>query len=89
MTGAIVVGDGEGAGNGAVVEVPAATGSTASPTGPSGSDETVETSPVGSTDPIDRSAMGWVGGAVIGLVVGLGVALFVTRRRRAPDAPVS
>src|SRR5262245_22164269 len=76
MTGAIVVGNGVGAGNGDSVEG----SSFQAPPSPEVRIETV-TQPA-SSGPV---AIGWAGGAVIGLGIGLGIAALV-RRRKSPAA---
>jgi hypothetical protein len=76
MTGAIVVGDGVGAGNGELVEV-----SSFQPN-PSPKVQVKTVTEPASSGPI---AIGWAGGAVIGLGIGLGVAALV-RRRQSPAA---
>ena len=76
MTGAIVVGDGVGAGNGESVHV----SSFQPQPSPELRVETV-TEPA-SSGPV---AIGWAGGAVIGLGIGLGIAALV-RRRKSPAA---
>jgi len=76
MTGAVVVGDGTGAGNGELVTVePLVVGETpADPAAAVASQpETTSTGP----------ALGWVGGGAIGLVAGLGVAVLARRRVRS------
>jgi plastocyanin len=75
MTGAVIVGDGTGAGNGETVQV--------------SSFEQPEPSPVVRvrtvTEPASPApvAIGWVAGAVIGLAIGLGIAALVRRKTTA------
>lgn len=78
MTGAIVVGNGTGVGNGEAVTVaayqaPAAEGDVANPAPPPEAPET------------GSSAIGWVAGGAIGLGLGLGAGLAVRRRGRASN----
>jgi plastocyanin len=83
MSGAIVVGDGTGAGNGSVVTGPAgptAAGSTGAAL--DASTEKVAASPVVATSDASNPAWPWFGGIAIGLVAGIGVATVVGRRRR-------
>ena len=83
MSGAIVVGDGTGAGNGTVITGPAgptASGSTGAVA--TGAGEEVATSPVVATSDASAGAWPWVGGIAIGLAAGIGVATIVGRRRR-------
>lgn len=78
MTGAIVVGDGTGAGNGEVISVP----SLADPRAPTA--EPVDTSPVSAAAATSRSSsVGWIVGGAIGLVIGAISALVLSRRRPA------
>lgn len=78
MTGAIVVGDGTGAGNGEVIDVP----SLADPTGPTAGP--VDTTPVSVTAETSRStATGWIAGGAIGLAIGAIGGVVLSRRRRA------
>lgn len=69
MTGAIVVGEGLGAGNGETVQV--------SSFEPSPAVQVRTVTEPASSGPI---AIGWAGGAVLGLGIGLGVAALVRRR---------
>ena len=72
MTGAIVVGDGTGAGNGATVDVSALGRSEPSPV--------VQIRTVTQAASPAPVAIGWVGGAAIGLGIGLGIVALVRRR---------
>jgi plastocyanin len=83
MTGAIVVGDADGAGNGTVVE--------ATPTGPTAeAPATLEdASPVGTTDDGSSNAWPWLAGGAIGVAVGFGVASALVRRRAASPGGAS
>jgi len=74
MTGAIVVGDGVGAGNGENVSV-----SSFQPQAPPEVLVKTVTEPA-SSGPI---AIGWAGGAVLGLGIGLGIAALVRRKGNA------
>jgi plastocyanin len=79
MTGAIVVGEGSGAGNGAAVTV-----ASYQPPAPSPQVE-VRTVPEGSNDA--GVATGWLLGGALGLLAGLGGGLALRRRtRRVPVA---
>jgi plastocyanin len=69
MTGAIVVGDGGGPGNGAVVDVTLP--QDPAPAAPT-SDVTDDASPAG----------GWIAAGVAGLAIGLGAGLAIARSRR-------
>ena len=75
MTGAIVVGDGEGPGNGEVVTV----ASFEEPPAPSPVVE-VRTVNAGVGNG-ERSTLGWIAGGTIGLGIGLGIGALVGRRR--------
>jgi plastocyanin len=76
MTGAIVVGDGTGAGNGQMVTAGV---QAAAP------DAAIEVQTVGAQAAEDRG--GWLAAAAIGLVVGLAAGLLLRRpRRSSPDA---
>jgi len=72
MTGAVVVGDGGGAGNGTQVTV----GSLVAPEEPS-----VE--PIVARSTTERGGLGWVGGTALGLVAGTGIGLAASRRLRS------
>ena len=81
MTGAVVVGDGMGAGSGSPVEVEPFEAAAAEPQAPA-------------VVPIERAVerrapssgwVGWTAGGVLGLIVGSGVA-FAARRRGWPQA---
>ena len=74
MTGAVVVGDGSGAG-GAVTTAEQA---------PSQVVEVQAVQP--SSDGDQGSTTGWLAGGAIGLAIGLGVGLIAHRRRSAPSA---
>lgn len=75
MTGAILVGDGTGAGNGETVT----SGGVAPYQAPADPDaQVVASEPVSNEAP--TSAVGWIAGAAIGLAVGLGGGLLVRRR---------
>ncbi len=74
MTGAIVVGDGEGAGNGETVNV--ASFEQPAPPSPVVEIRTVRTPSEGGSD-----TLGWLLGGAIGLAVGLGVGAAAFRRR--------
>jgi hypothetical protein len=83
MSGAIVVGDGTGAGNGSVVTGPAGPPTAASTDAAVGaSTEEVATSPVVATSDASNPVWPWFGGIAIGLAAGIGVATVVGRRRR-------
>lgn len=73
MVGAIVVGDGTGAGNGEVV--------TGSSFVPPGSAEQAQA--VGTEASTGSSTTGWVAGGAIGLAAGLGIGLLARRNARA------
>jgi plastocyanin len=73
MVGAIVVGDGTGAGDGEVV--------TGSSFVPPGSAEPLQA--VGTDGSTGSGTTGWVAGGAIGLVAGLGVGLVARRNARA------
>jgi plastocyanin len=77
MTGAILVGDGTGLGNGESVSV-------TSYRPPAASESQVVASETTADGP-SRNAVGWVAGAAIGLAIGLGGGLLV-RRRGGPSA---
>jgi plastocyanin len=76
MTGAVVVGDGTGAGNGSLVTVSAlettAEAATEVPAGPLAA----------RSEPPGSSTLGWLGGGAIGLVAGAVVGTAASRRRR-------
>ena len=76
MSGAIVVGDGSGAGNGAAVAV----SSFDEPPAPSPVVEIRTVTAERSTTPV---AVGWVVGSTFGLIAGIGIGVFVRRRRPA------
>jgi plastocyanin len=77
MTGAIVVGSGEGAGGGEQVEV-----ASYRPPAPS---PAIAVQTVAAAEESTSAAVGWVGGTALGLAVGLGGGLALRRRsRRAP-----
>jgi len=82
MTGAIVVGTGMGAGNGATVSLGSAPVPSASPAA-----EAAVQAPVSSADPAPAdntsNPVGWFGGGAIGLALGAGVVLGLRRRRSA------
>ena len=94
MSGAIVVADGTGAGNGDVIVTPVAGSGTRPPEGSAGAtgastgsaggsgDPQVATSPVSVTDEGGSMALAWIGGAALGLVLGGAVGRFA--RRRSP-----
>lgn len=71
MTGAIVVGDGEGAGNGETVAV--------RPLVAAEPESLVRTVEVRTSSPI-----GWIAGGAIGLALGAGLGLLARRRRAQP-----
>ena len=73
MTGAIVVGDGIGAGSGETVTV-------ASYRPPDSSDSQVLASATTTANDTSTNAVGWVAGGAIGLALGLAGGLFVRRR---------
>jgi plastocyanin len=73
MVGAIVVGDGTGAGNGEVV--------TGSSLVPPGSAEQLQA--VGTDGSTGSSTTGWVAGGAIGLAAGLGIGLLARKNARA------
>lgn len=79
MSGALVVGNGTGAGSGEAVTVEpfvAADGVAPAPTGPA-------TEPVLAERPEPASAaIGWAGGGILGLAAGIGLATQAGRRRR-------
>ncbi len=75
MTGAVVVGDGTGSGNGAVVEV----GSLAVPEEEAPA-VPADARPVASTRPA-ASPVGWALAGAVGLALGLGVGVVAARRR--------
>jgi len=75
MTGAIVVGTGSGAGNGAEVAVASFGSSEASPPAP----VAVSAVDAGATD-TGPSAVGWIATGAAGLVIGLGAGIFGRRR---------
>ncbi|HEY7755128.1 MAG TPA: plastocyanin/azurin family copper-binding protein [Actinomycetota bacterium] len=79
MTGAIVVGDGTGAGNGEAVTIAAF-----EPPSPSPEVE-IRTVEVGASEG-GSSGLGWVAGGAIGLAIGLGVGLLLRRRPAATAA---
>jgi plastocyanin len=80
MTGAVVVGDGTGAGNGTTVSVASATTPSSSPVA---ADEAVRPAPSdGAT-----SAAGWIAGGALGLALGLVTGIAVRRRGREAAAP--
>jgi hypothetical protein len=81
MTGAIVVGDGIGAGTGAVIETTAS-----GPTDASPSASLEDASPVSATADEPSSAWPWVAGGAIGAAIGFGAASVLTRRRRTANA---
>ena len=77
MTGAIVVGDGMGAGNGEAVSLGSATAPSASPVAAvSAADEPAAADHAAGTG-------GWFGGGAIGLALGAGAVLGLRRRRSA------
>jgi plastocyanin len=71
MTGAVIVGDGDGIGSGAAVAVGSSEESGRS---------RPQTSPTASTG---SAATGWIAGGLIGILVGAGVGLALGRRRLA------
>lgn len=83
MSGAIVVGDGAGPGNGAVITVESFTEPL--PRAELQAEVTQPAAASGST------AFGWIGGGAIGLALGIGTAALVARRRthRASASPTS
>ena len=74
MTGAIVVGDGVGAGNGEAVDVSSFAQPAASPV--------VEVRTVSEAASPAPVAIGWVAGAAIGLGIGLGIGALIRRRAK-------
>jgi hypothetical protein len=70
MTGAVVVGDGVGAGSGQEVAVGSLEDPTETKPAPAAEVATAENSTEGVSAPV-----GWVGGGVIGLVIGAGLGL--------------
>ena len=84
MTGAIVVGDAEGAGNGTVVETtltgPTAPGATVVEEDPATLEDA---SPVGATSEQTASAWPWLASGAIGAAIGFGAASMFVRRRAA------
>jgi hypothetical protein len=78
MSGAVVVGDGLGAGSGQTVAVEA--DAVQSPAAP------VEAA-VASAGPDAGSVGAWIGGAALGIAVAMGLVLVL--RKRGPQAPVS
>lgn len=76
MTGAIVVGDGMGAGNGETVSLGSVTLPSASPVAAIAAEE-----PAAADDA--ESPVGWFGGGAIGLALGAGAVLGLRRRRSA------
>ena len=81
MTGAIVVGDGTGAGNGEQVAV-----APFEPPQPSPQVE-IRTVPAASSDG-GSTALGWVGGGAAGLAIGLGAGALLRRRPATARAPL-
>jgi len=83
MTGAVVVGDGKGEGSGEYVTVEPLVAST-EPAGSTGSDAPTV---VAERSIPTSSSVGWIGGGVLGLIVGgslgTGVGVVSRRRRRA------
>jgi plastocyanin len=77
MTGAVVVGDGLGAGSGQTVAVGAAVQSPAAPA----------EAAVASVGHGAGSVGAWIGGVALGIAVAMGLVLVL--RRRGPQAPVS
>ena len=78
MTGAVVVGDGMGAGSGQEVAVGSLEDPTETNSAPAAEVATAENSTEGGSAPV-----GWVGGGVIGLVIGAGLGLLRGRRGAA------
>lgn len=80
MSGAIVVGDADGAGTGSVPPV----------TGPAANGDAAvleDASPIGAAPSgAGSEAWPWLGGAVIGLVLGIGVGILGVRRRHGAAA---
>jgi hypothetical protein len=74
MTGAIVVGDGLGIGNGAAVDVSSLSQPEPSPV--------VEARTVTRQVGAARAVLGWVVGPLLGIGIGLGIAALVRRRPR-------
>jgi hypothetical protein len=77
MTGAIVVGDGDGAGNGEAVTVGSPEPAVPSPE--------VQVRTVGAAPEDDGTWIGWAAGAAIGLAIGLGAGLALRRRARGGE----
>ena len=77
MTGAIIVGDGTGPGNGQTVSVESSTLPSATPVAAVAGGQAPPTPPGGS------GATGWVVTGAIGLAIGAGLGLFLARRRTA------
>lgn len=71
MTGAVVVGDGTGDGNGEFVTVEPLLVPEAEPV----------TEPVAAAQPAPSSSIGWVGGGALGLLAGIAIGVVATRRR--------
>lgn len=88
MTGAVVVGDGTGAGNGIAVTVEPFLAASQP------ADEAAELADAGATvaatDPVATSspdALGWVAAGAAGLVLGLGLGTFSRSRSKAGSSP--
>lgn len=82
MTGAVVVGDGTGAGNGTTVSV----GSAGAPSSSAvAADQAVR--PARSHGAAASAAVGWIAGGTLGLALGLATGLAVRRRGREAAAP--
>jgi plastocyanin len=83
MSGAIVVGDGTGAGNGVVVTGPTGTAASGATVGAStGTAEQVAANPVVATTDASSTAWPWLGGIAIGLAAGIALATAIRRRPR-------
>jgi hypothetical protein len=74
MSGAIVVGDGDGPGNGAIVEPTPATA-------PSDPANLENASPVGATSEEAANVWPWLVAGVMGVAIGFGLASVAARRR--------
>ena len=81
MTGAIVVGDADGAGNGTVVET-----APDGPAAPTGSATLEDASPVGTTTDGSSTVWPWLAGGAIGAAIGFGAASIAMRRRSTQQA---
>ena len=74
MTGAVVVGNGKGEGNGEFVAVEPLIVPEDEPAEPAAE-------PVAAARPASSSSVGWVGGGALGLLAGIAVGALATRRR--------